>query len=154
MVTARLGEQQVPLSPETFTGDNVKEALSKLGIDEKEFRYSYMPDGSMLVNSSYFDANRLQKVGTKEDGSLSEFVAVPNSYITGIQYMCNCSKSGLTTDFEKCRPWDLDGDKSLSAGAIAGIAVGCVAAVGGIVAGIFVWLMKKKESTSQEECAA
>jgi hypothetical protein len=161
MITATLGEQQVPLSPETFMGDDASKTLAILGVDlssanEDEFTFAYMPDGSVVVNASYFDKNRMKQVDTNRGKDWPEFVALPNSYITGtgIKYMCNCSKHGLTSDFGNCMPWDVSnakGSKGLSGGAIAGIAVGCAVVVGVIVAAVVIVLLKKKEEAGNEK---
>ena len=158
MVTGKLGEQRVPLSPKTFMGDDdaiTAEGLTTLGmkltsLDEDEFAYAYMPDGSVVMNATYFDAKGLWA----KTESVSKLVALPNSYVSNMQFMCNCSAKGLTFNFNDCQPWDasINGkSKSLSVGAIAGIVVGCVVVVAAIVAGVAIVLRKKTAQGGLQE---
>ena len=42
--------------------------------------------GSVVVDIAYFNPSDLKQVETKDDESLSAFVAVPKSYITSVEH--------------------------------------------------------------------
>lgn len=58
---------------------------------------------------------------------------------------CRAASASKLLDGEATELYVYWEDSGLSAGAIAGIVIGCVAVIGGVCGGIFVWLKKKAQ---------